>query len=115
MTPEEALRSAVIEMEAADKRVRDAAHERTPAAVEAQLILADRGVNRALAFATIASAGAMLMPPEIAVESEVVDDATERLTAVEAVLDEARRNGPRHPAVHAALEIIRGGRSPATP
>lgn len=64
-----------------------------------------KDLAQAQAWAAIASASALLQPePTVKIE---VDDATGRLKAVEAILDKARRTGPRHPAIYEALDVIR--------
>lgn len=73
-------------------------------------------IASAQAMATIAQAAALLQPtPEEVlaayegVATEVDTEAASKLEDVRAILDEARRKGPRHPAITAALKTIEGG------
>lgn len=75
--------------------------------------VADRA-DAAQAWAMVALAATNLSPaPEeiaMAVEAEVRDEVGEaalRLQVVQEILERGARNGPRHPAIHAALEAIR--------
>lgn len=80
----------------------------------------DAGVDgdwtAAQAIAAIAQAQALLQPSveEVvgeyeSVRTETNADAVARMVKVEAILSTATRDGSRrHPAIHAALEVIRG-------
>lgn len=70
-------------------------------------------IQAAHAMGTIAQAAAILQPtPEEVLEAyegvavEVDEGAASKLQEVHAILDEARRRGPRHPAVSAALKVL---------
>lgn len=72
-------------------------------------------IQAAQAMATIAQTAALLQPtPEEvlatyeAVSTEVDDHAGSKLQEIHALLDEARRHGPRHPAISQAIKIIEG-------
>lgn len=70
-------------------------------------------IQAAAAMATLAQAAAILQPtPEEVLEAyegvavEVDEGAASKLQEVHAILDEARRKGPRHPAISAALKVL---------
>lgn len=62
------------------------------------------------AWSKVATAAASFMPVETVLEAQTVDDATQRLNEVEAILEDARQHARRHPAIISALETIREGR-----
>lgn len=72
-------------------------------------------IQAAQAYAAMAQAAALLQPtPEEVIEAyrqataEVVQVDAEKLEKLHRVLAEAKRSGPRHPAIYRALEILEG-------
>lgn len=103
MTPEEALENATAWAEAAEQAARDITNSVGECAA----------LSQAWAFVSLAGSNLVPLPEEIAamvaedMEAEA-REAVSRLALVEAILDQGRRSGPRHPSILEALQVIRG-------
>lgn len=112
MTAEEALANAIERATTADRLLPPAFVSGRVSGPSVDWAVAVAASAQAWAMVSLAASNLVPEPEEVAaaVEAQMEGQArlaVERIQEVEGILDHAAREMKRHPAIHAALEVIR--------